>query len=56
MLDSAMRGSLCSKKSGSVKVLIEEMATNGYQWSSKRKEVVKEAGIYEVEALTTFVA
>lgn len=32
------------------------MASDGYQWSSKRNKTVKGIGIYEVDALTTLVA
>ena len=52
MLDVAAEGSLYSKQLDATQILIEEMATNGYQWSSQMNKPNREARIYEVDALT----
>lgn len=46
MLDAATRGSLCSKHPEAAQNLIDEMAINGYQWSSKRNKPAKAIGSY----------
>ncbi|XP_039143939.1 uncharacterized protein LOC120281068 [Dioscorea cayenensis subsp. rotundata] len=56
MLDVASGGSLCGKQRSATYSLIEEMTSNGYQWSSKRNKSVKVAGIYQVDAITTLAA
>ena len=53
MLDAATEGSPCSKQPNVAQNLIEETATDGYQWSFERKKPSRTAGIYEVDALTT---
>ena len=49
-------GSLYSKQPDVAQILIEEMATNSYQWSFERNKPSRIAGIYEVDALTTLAA
>lgn len=56
MLDAASRSSLCSKKPHAAYSLIKEMANNSCQWSSERNILVKEASIYQVDAITTLAA
>lgn len=56
MLDEPVGGYLCSKQSKAAQSLIDEMATNGYQWSSERNKPAKAAGIYEIDVLTILVA
>lgn len=53
MFNATAGGSLCGNQHDAMHNLIEEMATNGYQWSSERNKLVKEASIYEVGILTT---
>ena len=56
MLDTFAEGSLCVKQPNGTQILIEEMATNGYQWSFERNKLSRAGGIYDVEALTTLAA
>lgn len=56
MLDAASGGSLCSKQPNASQSLIEEMATNEYQWNFERNILVKAIGIYEVDPITTLAA
>ncbi|GLU23925.1 hypothetical protein SLE2022_398990 [Rubroshorea leprosula] len=46
MLDAAAGGSLMSKHADEGYNLIEEMASNSYQWGSERSHIKKNAGIY----------
>lgn len=52
MLHVVAGGSLSSKQPDVAQNLIDEMATNGYQWSSERNKAIKAAGIYKVDILT----
>ncbi|XP_039118882.1 uncharacterized protein LOC120255028 [Dioscorea cayenensis subsp. rotundata] len=56
MIDAAIRVSLCNKQQSEAQNLIEEMANNGYQWSSEGNKPVKSAGIYQVDVITTLAA
>lgn len=53
MLDVTAEGSLCSKWPDAAQILIGEIVTNGYQWSSERNKPSRVVGIYKVDALTT---
>ncbi|GKU89688.1 hypothetical protein SLEP1_g3794 [Rubroshorea leprosula] len=61
MLDAAAGGSLMSKHADEGYNLIEEMASNSYQWGSEkwgleRSHIKKNAGIYGVDAFTALTA
>ncbi|GKU87120.1 hypothetical protein SLEP1_g1569 [Rubroshorea leprosula] len=56
MLDAAAGGSLMSKHADEGYNLIEEMASNRYQWGSERSLIKKNAGIYGVDAFTALTA
>ncbi|GKV15355.1 hypothetical protein SLEP1_g26150 [Rubroshorea leprosula] len=48
----AVRGSLMSKNADEGYNLIEEMASNSYQWGSERSHIRKNAGIHGVDPFT----
>lgn len=56
MLDAAAKGSLHSKQPNIAQPLIEDMTSNGYQWSVKRNEPMKVVCIYGVDTLKALVA
>ncbi|GKV24796.1 hypothetical protein SLEP1_g34363 [Rubroshorea leprosula] len=56
MLDAAVGGSLMSKHADESYNLIEEMASNSYQWGSERSHIKKNARIYGVDAFTALTA
>ncbi|GKV39994.1 hypothetical protein SLEP1_g47678 [Rubroshorea leprosula] len=56
MLDAAAGGSLMSKHADEGYNLIEEMASNSYQWGSERSHIKKNVGIYGVDAFTALTA
>lgn len=56
MLDAVVGGSLCSDQPEATQTLIDEMATNGYQWSSAKNKLAKISGIQEMDVLTTLAA
>ncbi|GKV46238.1 hypothetical protein SLEP1_g53237 [Rubroshorea leprosula] len=56
MFDAAAGGSLMSKHADEGYNLIEEMASNSYQWGSERSHIKKNAGIYGVDAFTALTA
>lgn len=53
MFDATTGCFLHSKKPDTAQILIVEIDTNEYQLSSERNNLVKSAGIYEVDVLTT---
>jgi hypothetical protein len=55
MIDAATGGSLMAKTKDDAYALLDEIASNSYQWGSERAST-KKAGIYEVEALTAIQA
>jgi len=55
MIDAAARGSLMVKTTNDAYALLDEIASNSYQWGSDRA-TAKKADIYEVEALTAIQA
>ena len=56
MLDAAAGGSLCSMQPNAAQIIIQEMTSNSYQWSSEKKMPGRVAETYKVEALTTLAA
>ena len=55
MIDTAAGGSLMEKMRDDAYALLDELASNSYQWGSDRT-TTKKVGIYEVEALTALQA
>jgi hypothetical protein len=56
IVDSAAGGTLMSKTLDVAYSLLDEIATNSYQWPSERSSAKKVAGIYEVDPITALVA
>ena len=56
MIDAAAGGSLNSKTPEAAYNLIEEMATNSYQWQSDRSQPRKAAGIHSLDSVTSLSA
>jgi hypothetical protein len=54
MIDAAAGGSLMAKTRDEAYALLDEIASNSYQWGSER--ATKKAGIYEVEAIIALQA
>jgi len=54
MIDAAAGGSLMAKTRNEAYSLLDEIASNSYQWGSER--ATKKAGLYEVEAFTALQA
>jgi len=50
-VDVAAGGALIGKSIEASKTLLEEMASNNYQWSSERAASKKSSGRYEVDAV-----
>lgn len=55
-IDAAAGGALMGKSIDEAYDLLEEMASNNYQWGSERSSHRKVAGVYEIDALTTLTA
>ena len=56
MIDAAIGGTLNNKTLEEAYNLLEEMASNSYQWPTKRIPVRKASGVREVDAFTAIVA
>ena len=56
MIDAAAGGTLNNKVPEAAQELIEEMAMNNYQWHSERGRHPKQAGLYNVDAVTSLAA
>ena len=56
MIDAAAGGSLNNKTHEVAYNLIEEMATNSYQWQSDRSQPRKVAGVHGLDFVTTLSA
>ena len=56
MLDAVAGGSLCSKQSDVAQILVEEMATTGYQRKSERNKPNRVVNIHEIDSLKTIAA
>ncbi|XP_022893877.1 uncharacterized protein LOC111408340 [Olea europaea var. sylvestris] len=56
VVDFTAGGALLSKTPDEVYALLDEIATNSYQWPSERLSVEKVAGLYEVDPITALTA
>ncbi|XP_022881095.1 uncharacterized protein LOC111398428 [Olea europaea var. sylvestris] len=56
MVDVAAGGILMAKTAEATYVLLDDIATNNYQWSSERSGVKKVAGLHEVDPITALAA
>ena len=50
-VDAAADGALMGKSIEATKALLEEMASNNYNWSSERVALKRTSGVYEVDAV-----
>ncbi|WRX28177.1 Retrotransposon gag domain - like 10 [Theobroma cacao] len=55
-IDAAAGGALMSKNAADAYNLLEEMASNNYQWPSKRSSSRKAVGAYEIDAISNLAA
>ncbi|XP_022875736.1 uncharacterized protein LOC111394206 [Olea europaea var. sylvestris] len=53
VVDSAAGSALLSKIPDEAYALLDEIATNNYQWPSERPSAKKVAGLYEVDPITS---
>ncbi|XP_022843229.1 uncharacterized protein LOC111366765 [Olea europaea var. sylvestris] len=56
MVDAAARSILMAKIAEAAYALLDDIATNSYQWPSERSSVKKVAGLHEVDTITVLVA
>ncbi|KAI3443836.1 hypothetical protein Pfo_000501 [Paulownia fortunei] len=56
IIDAAAGGTLMSKTANEAHILLEEMATNSYQWPSERSSIKRVAGVLEVDSFTQLAA
>lgn len=56
MVDAAAGGALMGKTIDEAYELLEEMASNNYQWPSDRTIPKKAAGVHEIDAITALTA
>src|SRR5262249_30939398 len=56
MIDAAAGGTLNNKTLEAAYELIDEMATNSYQWQVDRAATKKQAGVHNVDAITALAA
>ncbi|XP_022855695.1 uncharacterized protein LOC111376916 [Olea europaea var. sylvestris] len=56
VVDSAAGGALLSKTLNEAYALLDEIATNSYQWPSESSSAKKVAGLYEVDPITALAA
>ena len=57
IIDAAAGGAFMSKSANEAYELLEEMATNNYQWPSERAGINKNAAwVHELDAITTLIA
>src|SRR5262249_53362872 len=56
MIDAAVGGTLNNKTPDAAYALIDEMATNSYQWQVDRASTKKQAGEHNVDAVTALAA
>src|SRR5262249_54661330 len=56
MIDAAAGGTLNNKTPEAGYELIDEMATNSYQWHVDRTVTIKQAGVHNVDAVTVLAA
>ena len=56
LIDASAGGALMKKTEDEAYELLEDMATNNYQWPSERSIPKKTAGLHEVDAITNLTA
>lgn len=56
MVDAVAGGILMAKTAKAAYTLLDDIATNSYQWPSERLGVKKVAGLYEVDPITALAA
>ena len=56
IIDAAARGALMGKERDKVYELLEEMASNSYQWQSDRAMSRKVVGVHEIDAISAIHA
>ncbi|KAJ4717050.1 DNA-directed DNA polymerase [Melia azedarach] len=56
IIDAAANGALMSKTPDEAYQLLEEMASNNYQWPSDRSTQRRVAGVHEIDAITALTA
>ena len=56
LIDASAGGTLMKKTDEEAYELLEDMATNNYQWPSERSTPKKVAGVHEVDAITNLTA
>ncbi|XP_031286373.1 uncharacterized protein LOC116145068 [Pistacia vera] len=56
MIDASSRGTIMKKTPEAAYELLDEMASNSYQWQSDKVPQRKAAGLYGVDAITTIYA
>jgi len=56
IIDAAAEGALMRKKHDEAYELLEEMASNSYQWQSDRAMLRKAAGVHEINAISAIHA
>ncbi|KAI3451369.1 hypothetical protein Pfo_008034 [Paulownia fortunei] len=56
IIDAAAGGTLMFKTTNEAHILLEEMATNSYQWPSERSSIKKVASVLEVDSFTQLAA
>ena len=56
IIDAAAGGALMGKERNEAYELLEEMASNSYQWQSDRAMLRKTAGVHEINAISAIHA
>ncbi|XP_031275291.1 uncharacterized protein LOC116133741 [Pistacia vera] len=56
MINAAAGGTLCKKTPKQAYELMEEMASNSYQWPIERLPVRRKLGVHNIDAITTLAA
>ena len=56
IIDAAAGGTLMGKERDEAYELLEEMASNSYQWQSNRAMPRKAAGVHQIDAISTMYA
>ena len=56
IIDAAVGGALMGKERDEAYELLEEMASNSYQWQSDRAMSRKASGVHEIDTISTIHA
>jgi hypothetical protein len=56
LIDATLGGAFMNKSQDDAYNLLEEMATNNYQWPNERSIQKKTVGVHEIDAITTLTA